>query len=73
MVAAIQLAIMLGAALGGLLLDHLSITATFIGDAVLLGLVSSSVSNGNGPTRKDKAAAQDSEAVKLGPLFCERG
>jgi predicted MFS family arabinose efflux permease len=36
MVACIQLAIMLGAGLGGLLLDHLSITATFIGGAVLL-------------------------------------
>lgn len=36
MVAAIQLAIMLGAGFGGLLLDHLSVTATFVGGAVLL-------------------------------------
>jgi predicted MFS family arabinose efflux permease len=36
MVGAIQLAIMLGAALGGVLLDHLSVTATFIGGAILL-------------------------------------
>jgi predicted MFS family arabinose efflux permease len=36
MVGAIQLAIMLGAALGGALLDHLSIGATFIGGAILL-------------------------------------
>jgi len=33
MVATIQLAIMLGAGFGGLLLDHLSIVATFIGSA----------------------------------------
>ena len=36
MVATIQLAIMLGAGLGGLLLDHLSIAATLIGAALLL-------------------------------------
>jgi predicted MFS family arabinose efflux permease len=36
MVAAIQLAIMLWAAFGGLLLDHVSIYATFIGGAALL-------------------------------------
>lgn len=38
MVAAIQLAIMLGAAFGGFLLDRVSITATFVGGAVLLAL-----------------------------------
>ena len=36
MVAAIQLAIMSGAAFGGFLLDHFSIAATFIGGAALL-------------------------------------
>lgn len=36
MVAAIQLAIMLGASFGGLLLDSFSITATFVGGAALL-------------------------------------
>ncbi len=36
MVAAIQLSIMLGGALGGALLDHLSIGATFVGASVLL-------------------------------------
>ncbi|NYE26482.1 MFS transporter [Pigmentiphaga litoralis] len=46
MVAAIQLAIMLGGGLGGLLLDGMSITATFVGSAVLL--VAASVSVGNG-------------------------
>lgn len=38
MVAAIQLAIMTGAALGGVLLDHLSIGATFAGGVVLMVL-----------------------------------
>lgn len=47
MVAAIQLSIMLGAAFGGLLLDHISVAATFIGAAVLLVLASLSVGNGN--------------------------
>lgn len=41
MVAAIQLAIMLGAAFGGFLLDHFSITATFVGGAALLLLAAS--------------------------------
>ncbi|MCS3811286.1 MFS transporter [Xanthomonas sp. 4461] len=36
MVAAIQLSIMLGGALGGALLDHLSIGATFVGASILL-------------------------------------
>jgi predicted MFS family arabinose efflux permease len=43
MVAAIQLAIMLGAALGGLLLDHFSISATLLGGAALLVLASLAV------------------------------
>jgi predicted MFS family arabinose efflux permease len=40
MVAAIQLAIMAGAAFGGLLLDHFSVMATFVGAAALLVLAS---------------------------------
>lgn len=36
MVGAIQVAIMLGGVFGGVLLDHLSITATFVGGIVLL-------------------------------------
>jgi predicted MFS family arabinose efflux permease len=40
MVAAIQLAIMSGAALGGALLDHFAIAATFVGGASLLVLAS---------------------------------
>jgi len=49
-VAAIQLAIMLGGAFGGALLDHLSIAATFIGGAVLL--ISASLVVGNGERLK---------------------
>jgi len=47
MVAAIQLAIMLGGAVGGFLLDHVSIVATFIGGAVLLVLASLAVRTGH--------------------------
>lgn len=46
LVGAIQSAIMCGAALGGLLLDHISIAATLIGGATLL--VTSSLVVGNG-------------------------
>jgi predicted MFS family arabinose efflux permease len=38
MVGAVQLSIMLGGVFGGVLLDHLSITATFVGGVVLLAL-----------------------------------
>lgn len=47
LVAAIQLAIMLGAALGGLLLDRMSIAATLIGGAAFLVLASLVVGNGD--------------------------
>ena len=46
MVAAIQLSIMLGAAFGGLLLDHISIAATLIGGTIVLALASLIVGNG---------------------------
>lgn len=46
MVAAIQLAIMAGAAFGGLLLDHFSVAATFLGGAALLLLASVAVGQG---------------------------
>jgi predicted MFS family arabinose efflux permease len=49
MVATIQLAIMLGAGFGGLLLDHLSIVATFIGSAVLLAIASVTVGGAHPP------------------------
>jgi MFS family permease len=60
MVGTIQLAIMLGAGVGGLLLDHLSIAATFIGSAVLLAIASVAVGNGESirpagyPERNDR-------------------
>ncbi|MCS3458880.1 MFS transporter [Aeromonas sp. BIGb0445] len=47
MVAAIQLAITLGAAVGGWLLDSLSISATFMGSALLLAAASLIVGNGS--------------------------
>lgn len=46
MVAAIQLAIMLGAAFGGILLDRISIAAALIGGAVLLVLAALTVGSG---------------------------
>jgi hypothetical protein len=47
MVAAIQLAIMLGAAFGGLLLDRASISATWVGGAALLALASLAAGSGS--------------------------
>jgi hypothetical protein len=47
MVGTIQLSIMLGAAFGGLLLDHLSIAATLMGGAMLLVLSSLKVGDGS--------------------------
>lgn len=59
MVATMQLAIMLGAALGGVLLDHWSIEATFIGGTVLLVLAFFTIGNGDrirpSPHRRDFA------------------
>ena len=55
LVAAIQLAIMLGAALGGVLLDHLSIAATLVGGALMLGV--SSIIVGDGARLKPRGAA----------------
>jgi predicted MFS family arabinose efflux permease len=46
-VAAIQLSIMLGAAFGGLLLDHISIAATLLGGTTLLILASLIIGNGD--------------------------
>lgn len=46
LVAAIQGAILLGAVIGGLLLDHFSITATFAGSVVLAGLAFALIGNG---------------------------
>jgi predicted MFS family arabinose efflux permease len=46
MVAAIQISILLGAMLGGLLLDSLSITATFTGSVILAGMAVFLIGNG---------------------------
>ena len=48
MVAAIQASILLGAVVGGLLLDSMSISATFIGSAVLAGIGIALIGNGRG-------------------------
>src|SRR3954453_6920834 len=53
MVAAIQLSIMVGAALGGYLLDALSVGATFVGGALLL--VASSCLVGTGRRLRPEA------------------
>ena len=55
MVAAIQLAIMLGGAFGGFLLDRMSITATMVGGAALLIVASLSVGNGRRMELRDQA------------------
>jgi len=46
-VVAIQLSFMLGAAFGGLLLDHISVAATSMGGAVLLIFASLVVGSGD--------------------------
>ena len=46
MVAAIQLAIMLGASIGGVLLDRFSVAATFVAGSALLLFASIVVGNG---------------------------
>lgn len=46
MVAAIQASILLGAVVGGLLLDSISIEATFIGSVVLAVLAITLIGNG---------------------------
>jgi predicted MFS family arabinose efflux permease len=49
MLGTIQLAIMLGAGFRGLLLDHHSIAATFIGSALLLVIASVTVGGADPP------------------------
>jgi predicted MFS family arabinose efflux permease len=46
MVAAIQASILLGAVVGGLLLDGMTISATFIGSVALAGLAIALIGNG---------------------------
>lgn len=47
LVGGIQLSIMLGAASGGILLDHIAVGATLVGSTVLLVLASFTIGNGN--------------------------
>lgn len=58
MVAAIQLSIMLGGALGGYLLDYISVGATFIGGALLLFAAAAVVGNGK------RIRSLDSDSVR---------
>jgi predicted MFS family arabinose efflux permease len=71
-VAAIQLSIMLGAAFGGLLLDHLSIAATMIGGTVLLVLASLIVGNGD-RIRRPSHAERAPVNVGAGQPCCALG
>jgi predicted MFS family arabinose efflux permease len=65
MVAAIQLSIMLGAALGGWLLDHWSIAATFIGGVALLLIAAAIASKGERRTaRRATHASRSSEHLR---------
>jgi predicted MFS family arabinose efflux permease len=64
LVAGIQLAIMLGASFGGLILDHFSIAATMVGGAILLGIASLLVGRGNRitPGQGEKIVFEDSSS-----------
>ena len=61
MVGAIQLAIMLGAAFGGVLLDHISIAATLTGGALLLLLAAMTVGQGGRVKEKGRTRQADSQ------------
>jgi predicted MFS family arabinose efflux permease len=72
LVGSIQLSIMLGAAFGGLLLDHISAVATLMGGTVLLVLASQTVGNGN-RIRPDSVvdAGSNSNFIDIGSAACE--
>jgi predicted MFS family arabinose efflux permease len=63
MVAAVQLAIMAGAGFGGLLLDHLSIAATFAGGAALLVAGSLVVGSGDRLRPRRRIALRETAPV----------
>src|SRR5947207_8636153 len=67
MVGAIQLSIMLGGALGGLLLDHISVAATFIGGSVLL--IFASLVVGTGRRIQPSPSVHHSTRSGLGELY----
>ena len=72
LVGGIQLSIMLGAAFGGLLLDHLSVAATLVGGTVLLVLAAQTVGNGN-RIRPDSVvdAGSNSSFIEVSAAACE--
>jgi predicted MFS family arabinose efflux permease len=72
LVGGIQLSIMLGAAFGGLLLDHISVAATLIGGTLLLVLAAQTVGNGN-RIRPDSVvdAGSNSGFIEVASAACE--
>jgi predicted MFS family arabinose efflux permease len=60
---------MLGAGLGGVLLDHASITATFVGGAVLLVAASILVGTGARLRRNSNESQSDEAVVAASPSF----
>ena len=73
MVGAIQLSIMLGAVFGGLLLDHISAAATFVGGTLLLVGASFSVGDGKRlrPQKGQRGRPATQGAVELSALWGE--
>jgi len=72
LVGGIQLSIMLGAAFGGLLLDHISVAATLIGGTLLLVVAAQTVGNGN-RIRPESVVdrGKNSNFIELGSTACE--
>jgi predicted MFS family arabinose efflux permease len=70
MVGAIQLAIMLGAAFGGVLLDHISIAATLIGGALLLALAAMTIGEG-GRVKEKRRAERASQRPETHEAQCD--
>ena len=70
MVGAIQLSIMLGAAFGGWLLDHLSIAATFVAGTALLVAAALIVGTGERIRPRMTRARGDDSATRLAPCRC---
>ena len=66
------LVVMLGAAFGGLLLDHISVAATLIGGTLLLVLAAQTVGNGN-RIRPDSVvdAGSNSGFIEVASAACE--
>jgi predicted MFS family arabinose efflux permease len=71
MVGAIQLAITLGAALGGVLLDHISIAATLIGGSLLLVLAAMTVGQGGRVKEDGRAKQANSQQSETNKAQCD--